>query len=105
MSEEAFRELIIEQRNLLLSNMATFYPNARSGKSYYLAEMGAFPEYTHRQCLRDLAYLEAKGYVERRGPRSRKPEEGAGWSEAYWVLTPAGFEVAQRIMQDPALEI
>ena len=103
MSEE--REMIVEQRNLLLSNLALFYPSARAGESYFMMMPTAFPEYTRRYCLRDLAYLEAKGYLEKLGPRGEKCPLGTPWNEARWKLTASGFEIAQRILEDPALEV
>lgn len=103
MSDQA--DMIIEQRNLLLSNMAIFYPNARSGESWFEMMLGPFPSYTRRHCLRDLAYLESKGYIETPAAGRRKPAAGTPWNERYWRLTAGGLEVAQKITEDPALEI
>lgn len=101
--EENARDMIIEQRKMLLSLMGTVYPNARAGASFYSSMLGPFPEYTKRYALRDFAYLEEKGYIAQRATSSRS--EPKVWHEAMWAATARGFEISQRITRDPALEI
>jgi hypothetical protein len=99
------RDLIIMQRNAILSNMGVFYPNARTGESYYSMMWTPFPDYSRRYAIRDFTYLEAKGYIERRAVGRRGPEPGQIWHEAYWRLTTAGLEIVQQLKTDPALEV
>lgn len=105
MSDAADRRLmIIENRNSILSRLGAVYPGSISGETLYRVLLGMFPDYDRRCMVKDLYYLQEKGYVRRREKGSRKDRDEA-WHEAYWALTAAGNEVANRLIEDPALEV
>jgi len=105
MSDERAR-LIREQRNSLLSNLQTIYPGSLAGEDMFRVMLGWFPDYTRTFCFRDLYYLEEKGYVVRKGPDGRiDAKKRTDWKEARWTLTAAGNEVANNLIDDPALEV
>lgn len=104
MSEER-RTAIIEQRNSLLSRLNACYPGSLRGDQLYRILLALFPDYTKTNCIKDLYYLEEKGYIERRSHVAGRISRETAWGAAYWKLTTRGNEIANEILQDPALEI
>lgn len=106
MDDQARAFVIRENRNALLSSLLATYPGSIAGETLFRAMLGAFPSYTRTFCVRDLYYLEGKGYVSRKHPLTGRPcGIEVDWKEARWVLTSAGNEVANRLVHDPALEV
>lgn len=101
--ERAF--IIRENRNALLSSLLATFPGSISGETLFRSMLGAFPAYTRTFAVRDLYYLEGKGYVVRKHPLTGRKDPECEWKEARWVLTPAGNEVANKLIHDPALEV
>ena len=97
--------LIREQRNLLLSNLSACWPGSLAGEPLYRVMLGVFPAYPKMHCIKDLFYLEAKGYVVRKSPRTGKVAPDCEWKGAMWAVTPAGNEVAERLIDDPAFAV
>lgn len=105
MSDERAR-VIREQRNALLSNLGNVWPRSLEGESLFRIMLGWYPEYSRTFCFRDLYYLEEKKYVVRKGADGRVDEKRlTDWKAARWCLTAAGNEVANRLIDDPALEV
>jgi hypothetical protein len=100
--------MIKEQRNLLLTFLATVFPGSLLGEGLHESMLGAFPEYDRLHAAKDLAYLEEKGYAVRMNPVTQVIEAGRHhtiWHQARWKASAKGTEVAYRIIEDPALEI
>lgn len=98
------RMAIIENRNTILSRLAAIYPGSIEGERLYRVMVGLFPDYDRSCMVKDLYYLEEKAYVRRRRKGTHgDPDEV--WREAHWSLTAAGNEVANRLVEDPALEV
>jgi len=104
MTEER-KLMICEQRNTLLSNLLTIYPGSLAGDKLFRVLLGSFPDYSRLNCFKDLSYLEQKGYCIRKHPLTGKPAPGCEWKEAKWSLTAQGNEVANKLIDDPALEV
>ncbi len=98
------RLAIIENRNMILSRLAAIYPGSIAGDSLFRVMVGLFPDYTRSIMVKDLYYLEEKRYVQRRAKGSRH-DATESWRDASWALTAAGNEVANRLVEDPALEV
>ena len=101
-TERAF--IICQQRNSLLSSLCIVSPGSVRGEDLFLSMLRAFPDYTRTLCVKDLFYLEEKGYVVRKNPLTRKPDTTAEWGTALWSLTASGNEIANDLIDDPALE-
>jgi len=104
MSNEARALLIRECRNLLLDTLRAVYPGSLTGRSLYRIILGSFPEYSETYALRDLYYLEEKGYIIRKGELGRV-DPATEWKKATWSLTAKGNEKANDLINDPALEV
>ena len=105
MSEQVERtEMIREQRNALLSMLCACYPGAFEGIKLFRVMLGIFPQYTRTFAFKDLFYLEEKGYVVRKN-RFGRIDTSQQWTTARWALTARGNEVANRLTEDPALEV
>ncbi len=106
MSDKTKRAFFIrELRNSIMSSLLTAFPGSIAGETIYLAMLGAFPGYDRTLCVKDLFYLEQKGYVKRKHPLTGKPDQGCEWSKAKWSLTAAGNEVANCLVSDSAFEV
>lgn len=97
--------MIREQRAMLLSNLSACFPGSLAGEQLYRVMLGLFPAYPKQSCIRDLFYLEQKGYCVRKHPRTGKASPGCEWKEAMWAVTPLGNEVAEHLVNDPAMEV
>lgn len=106
---ETRRILICTQRNAILSSLTTIWPGKIDGAALFRSMLDSYPNYCRTCFVKDLYYLEAKGYVERHHPHPQSrlsgPDVRVEWSEAKWRVTPAGNEVANAIIRDPALEV
>lgn len=102
---EAERDLMIEQRRLLLSNLATIYPAPMAGDKIYHTVLFVYCDYTRHRCMRDLMYFEEKGYVVRRKAGNRDDPAIGEWRSILWGLTAKGLDVNQRLVNDPTLEV
>jgi hypothetical protein len=89
----------------MLNSLLTIYPGSLDGQALFRSMLGAFPDYTRNLCVKDLYYLESKGYVVRKNPLTGKVDTETHWGEARWALTAAGNEVANRLSHDEALEL
>jgi hypothetical protein len=105
MMNEERTQLIRQQRNLLLSNLSTCWPGGINGEQLYRVMLGLFPDYDKRSCVKDLYYLEAKRYAQRKNPKTGKVSDTCDWKEAMWYVTPQGNEVANSLVVDPAIEL
>lgn len=96
---------IIECRNMLLSTLQAVYPNSFSTTNLHRAMVGTFPALGMLHLRTDLHYLAAKAYIEEADPGLGKQMATTEFPDKRWKLTAAGVEIAQKITDDPALEI
>jgi len=96
-----------QHRNAILSCLRACWPGTLPGKELYRIMIDRWPDYERLFCSKDLAYLEGKGYAERKHPVTRKvtTDPELKWHEADWHLTIRGTEVADQVYDDPALEV
>ena len=100
------RVLIIKtDRNMVLSRLLACSPGSFEGAALYRVMLALNPEYTKTFCVRDLYYLERRGLIERLSPISGRVAPECEWKEARWRVTPRGDEVANHLVNDPALDI
>ena len=93
-------------RNEVLISLKTFYPSAMEAVSLYRALLGVFPDLVWPDFLKDLAYLDDKGYIRRAiQTGERGQEEITTPRRRWWRLTSAGVEIADGCVNDSALEI
>jgi len=92
-------------RNSLLSRLLACYPGSLEGELLFRVQLGINPEYTRRNCIRDLYYMEQKQYVVRLSPSTGRPAPDTDWKTARWRLMPVGNEIANRLIHDPAMEL
>jgi hypothetical protein len=93
-------------RNEVLVALRVLYPGAMQADPLLRSLLMLFPEVEFHHFRRDLAYLIEKGYVERIVPDADHRIEAAAtpWRRRWFKLTPAGLEIADRCVRDPALD-
>lgn len=104
MSEQAKSRRIKEIRGEVLVAMKMLYPAAIQAEHLLRGLLAIFPQLEWDYLRKDLAYLAEKGYVAR-VMREDEAAELTPWRRRYFRLTAAGVEVADRCVQDPALEV
>jgi len=80
------------------------YPNYVSGSTIYRVVLGISTEYTKHRMLRDLTYLVTKGLVEYRSTIGIDVAT-ITVNDCAFRLTARGYELANRLADDPALEL
>ena len=91
-------------RNEILVALKVIYPGPLQAEKLLRSLLSLFPTMEFDHLKRDLHYLTAKGYVER---ATADGENGNGltpWRRRWFRLTTTGIELADRCIQDPALE-
>lgn len=93
-------------RSEALIALKVFYPSAMTAGDLFVALLAVFPDLTWPDFLKDLAYLEAKGYIRRTLERFEEGQaEHTPPRRRWWKLEPEGVEIADGCLMDPALEI
>ena len=97
---------IKRMRNEILVALKVLYPGALQADPLLRSLLMLFPEVEFDHFRRDLAYLIEKRYIERVIPDADREAEGNGtpWRRRWFKLTPAGLEIADRCIHDPALD-
>ena len=91
-------------RSELLVVLKVVYPGALRAEQIMRSLLVLFPTLDFDQLKRDLHYLSEKGYL---GRVITEIENGDGltpWRKRWFRLTARGVEVADRCINDPALE-
>lgn len=91
-------------RNELLVALKVVYPAALQADRLTRSLLVLFPALEFDYVRRDLHYLCEKGYVERVITDSGDDNGLTPWRRRWFRLTTKGLEVADRCIQDPALE-
>jgi len=97
---------IKRMRNEILVALKVLYPGALQADPLLRTLLMLFPDVEFDSFRRDLAYLIEKRYIERVIPEAQGEAEGNGtaWRKRWFKLTPAGLEIADRCVHDPALD-
>jgi hypothetical protein len=91
-------------RNEILVALKVLYPAALQAEQLARSLLVLFPTLEFDHFKRDIHYLCEKGYVERVLAGSEHDNGLAPWRRRWFRLTPAGMELADRCIKDPALE-
>ncbi len=91
-------------RNEILVALKVIYPAAMQAHALMRSLLVIFPTLEFDYVRRDLHYLQAKGYVSRVTPDTERDVSLTPWKKRWFRLTPGGMELADRCIQDPALE-
>lgn len=104
MSDSMKSRRIKQIRGQILVAMKMLYPAAIQAEHLLRSLLAIFPQLEWDYFRKDLAYLADKGYLAR---ILREDEEASftPWRTRYFRLTASGVEVADRCVQDPALEV
>lgn len=98
-------QLLKQVRREMLVTLKSVYPSALPVEVLYRAVAAVVADREWEEFRADLVYLCEKGYVEPRfhpgDPNARK----AAWRRRWVRLTPAGVEVADCCVRDPALDL
>ncbi len=86
---------ISQDRNQILDSLKRVYPSPLRA-DFLRRSIVSQPDWDVFR--KDVAYLEAKGYVE-----EVKPRAGAPIEKRWYLLTAAGVEAADEMIEDPAL--
>lgn len=97
-------------RNEILVALKVIYPAALQAEQLMRTLLVLFPTLEFEHLKRDLHYLCAKGYLDRviadgeNTCNAGLPDVLTPWRRRWFRLTASGVEVAERCIQDPALE-
>ena len=91
-------------RNEILVALKVVYPAALEAGRIMRSLLVLFPTIEFEQLKRDLHYLVQKGYVERVIADTEAATNMTPWRRRWFRLTALGIEVADRCINDPALE-
>ena len=91
-------------RNEVLVVLKMLYPAALQAGQLLRSLLTVFAGLEWDSFRRDLAYLCEKGYVQRVVADTEADERLTPWRKRWFRLTPAGLELADHCVGDPALE-
>lgn len=94
---------IRRDRRHWLAYLRLSYPRWVTCREVYVGVVDVSPDYGEDHALADLTYLVGRGYVEWRG-RYGLDERALTLERCECRATPAGCDVADRIIDDPTLE-
>ncbi len=91
-------------RNEILVVLKVIYPAALQAEQLMRTLLVLFPTLEFEHVRRDLHYLHEKGYIRRVTAESESNGGLTPWRRRWFRLTAGGIEIADRCIQDPALE-
>jgi hypothetical protein len=91
-------------RNEALVALKMLYPAALQAEQLFRSLLSIFPGLEWDHFRRDLAYLCEKGYLQRVVAESEGDERLTPWRRRWFRLTSRGVELADHVIQDPALD-
>ena len=95
---------IVRVRNEVLVALRMIYPVALQAGQLLRSLLAVFPTLEWQQLRRDLCYLSEKGYLQRVVAASERDERMTPWRNRWFKITTDGMEVADRLVDDPAME-
>ena len=90
-------------RNEIPVGLRMLYPAALQAEQIMRSLLVLFPTLEFDQLKRDLHYLTEKGYLERIVAETENGNGLTPWRKRWFRLTAKGVEVADRCIDDPAL--
>ena len=90
-------------RSEILVALRMLYPAALQAEQIMRSLLVLFPTLEFDQLKRDLHYLTEKGYLERIVAETENGNGLTPWRKRWFRLTAKGVEVADRCIDDPAL--
>ncbi len=91
-------------RNEILVALLMIYPAALQADQLLRSLLALFPTLEWQQIKRDIFYLAEKGYVQRVVADTEEDERLTPWRRRWFRITPTGMEVADRLINDPAIQ-
>ncbi len=91
-------------RNEILVALKVIYPAAMQAEQLMRSLLVLFPTLEFDHLKRDLHYLSEKGYITRVIADSDNGNGLTPWRRRWFKLTTTGMELADRCINDPALE-
>lgn len=91
-------------RNEAMVALKVVYPAALQGDQLMRSLLVLFPTLEFDHLRRDLHYLSEKGYIERVIADTERDNGMTPWRRRWFRLSTSGVELADRCIQDPALE-
>lgn len=95
-------DIVKQARNLTMRHLELVYPSGLTAKYLFQTVCAVDSNYDFNLMRKDVAYLREKGYVTLIGGQLCDVRPG---SLCVVKLTAAGLEIAQDVINDPALEI
>lgn len=95
---------IKRDRRTLIGAMRSVFPGWMEGEELYLLVVDVNPEYDRRICVKDLFYLNEKGYVRFKG-NAGIDVQNISVKHCVFQLTAKGTEVADQLIDEPTLDI
>jgi hypothetical protein len=105
MSQRTSASRIKQIRGEILVAMKMLYPAAIQADQLLRSLLAIFPHLEWDYLRKDLSYLTEKGYLKRVVWEQEVDPALTPWRKRYFRLTASGVEVADRCVQDPALEV
>lgn len=90
-------------RNEALVALKMLYPAALQAEQILRSLLSVFPQLEWDHFRRDMAYLCEKGYLQRVVAESESDERLTPWRQRWFRLTTKGVELADHLIDDPAL--
>jgi len=101
-NESAESLAIRTQRRILMQSLNSSFPAKTFIKSLFRNAIYVEPTYEKSMFIKDVFYLEKKGYVE---ISENCLTEGGPLFDRFILLTASGKEIAEQTMIDPAMKI
>jgi len=92
-------------RGEILVALKLLYPAAMQADQLLRSLLAIFPQLEWEHFRKDLAYLVEKGYLKRVVCEGEGDPNLTPWRKRWFRLTAAGVEVADRCVEDPAVEV
>ena len=92
-------------RREILVALKMLYPAALQADQLLRSLLAVFPTLEWDDFRKDLAYLTEKGYLARVTTDTERDARLTAWRKRWFRLTPAGVEIADHCVDDPALDI
>ncbi len=95
---------IVRVRHELLVALKLLYPAALQADQLFRSLLSVFPTLEWHWFRRDLCYLSEKGYLQRVVAASERDGRLTAWRKRWFRITALGMEVADRLIDDPAMD-
>ncbi|MFQ6048273.1 MAG: hypothetical protein ACE5K7_02790 [Phycisphaerae bacterium] len=105
MGTEQRARRIKQVRNEILVVLKMVYPAGLQAGAMLRSLLAIFPQLEWEDFRKDLVYLCEKGYVRQVDFPDAEAGRTGPWRRRWFRLTPAGVEVADHCVADPALEV